>query len=460
MVGTTLYSIMVLEDLFIVLFILIYIRQYRSTRQVLLLFGLSRFLHGVLFAFYATGLDNPVLLLIGRAALSFGLALESYCLIAVARGFDMRKACFLLGLAGLRLVVDLAAISSPPIQTGIGNFTGGVMLLFAWWHLAIGSDRSLIQKGTGWLIFGRGVYIMLSGLILDILFVEHREQLLVYFSSVVAAVSIFSPLLFLFLLKEWDERELEKTRQQILEQNKQLQELLATKNKFFSIIAHDLRNPMGAVLSLADMLTEDARKKEFGKTEEFGQLIREACQSSIVLLNNLLEWSRLQTGRIEYKPESVLVKPLFERVFKLSETMLNEKCIRFDFSADPELSLEGDPSMLETILRNLISNAAKFTHPGGRIMVSAEQDNEAVCIRVEDSGIGIAEDRLPLLFKVDQNTSTPGTEQEEGTGLGLPLCLEFMHLHGGDLSVSSVENKGSTFSMVFPKKSHDAKACP
>jgi len=450
MEGTTLYTIMLAEDLFIVLFVLIYIRQYRSGRKALLLFGLSRALHGVLFAFYALGVENPQLLLIGRAALSFGLALESYCLISVVKGWDRRKAWFLFGLALCGRLIDLSAFNYPTVQTGVGNVLAPVMLLFAWWHLALGKERSLVQRCTGWLVFARGVYIFVGGIVLDFLFIEQRDELLVYISTIVAAVSIFSPLLYLFLLKEWDERELEQNRRQILEQNRQLQQLLATKNKFFSIIAHDLRNPMGGVLNLADLLAEDVRRKNYESTEAFARLIQESCRSSLVLLNNLLEWSRLQTGRIEFRPTSVEVPTLLSTVANLVQSSLAEKEIELRIHCPPGLTLTADPSMAETTLRNLISNAVKFTPRMGVITVEAKRDEEGVSISVTDTGVGIPADRIPHLFQVDRNESTPGTDKETGTGLGLPLCQEFMHQHGGAIEVVSRDGKGSTFTMVFP----------
>ena len=230
-----------------------------------------------------------------------------------------------------------------------------------------------------------------------------------------------------------------------------LKELNQTKDKFFSIIAHDLKSPFQGLLGYSQIL-----KTEYETITEEEKLffingIGELSQSAFRLLENLLEWSRMQTGRIAFDPEVFLLNnELTATFFLLSQTASN-KDIELQNNIDSDVSVYADKNMLATIIRNLISNSIKFTKQGGRITISSELDNNNVKITVTDTGIGIKQEDLEKLFKLDKNFSTNGTNKEEGTGIGLLLCKEMVEKHGGKIWVESKMGEGSKFIFTIPQ---------
>jgi signal transduction histidine kinase len=168
------------------------------------------------------------------------------------------------------------------------------------------------------------------------------------------------------------------------------------------------------------------------------------------LIENLLEWSRIQIGIMNYQPERLKIQRLVNNMASLYEQNLKNKGINFTNDIKPELFVFADKSMSETILRNLISNAIKFTHPGGTITISSETTVDTVIIKVKDSGVGIDEENIPNLFRVDVNFSTKGTAKESGTGLGLIICKELAERQEGKIWVESKKNVGSTFYFSVP----------
>jgi PAS domain S-box-containing protein len=225
----------------------------------------------------------------------------------------------------------------------------------------------------------------------------------------------------------------------------ELKELVHTKDKFFSILAHDLRSPFSSILGFSELAQKYLNKKDYGKLFEICSCIYDSTNSVFNLLNNLLDWSRVQTGRIKFNPEQINIKSCMEEA--VSELLANSKDKQIDLvlNVDKELEFSVDRFMLKTILRNLISNAIKYTYPGGGIVVAAEKVDGYVQISIQDFGIGMDEDILDNLFKIESNISVPGTNRENGTGLGLILCKEFVEKHHGEIFVESEPGKGSTF---------------
>ncbi len=257
-----------------------------------------------------------------------------------------------------------------------------------------------------------------------------------------------------FLLSVGSQIAIAIDRRQSDEMIKLKNELLLTinaeKDKFFSIIAHDLRNPFNAIIGFSNLLTEKIKNKDYEAIEEFAGIIQNSSEHAMALLMNLLEWSRSQTGRIKFSPESHEVSSLITEVTDLLRGSAQQKSITI-FTKFPEnIYALVDKSMITTILRNLVSNAIKYTHPGGEILISADITQEGLTVAIRDNGIGINKDLLGKLFRIDENHSTPGTENEKGTGLGLILCKEFTEKHGGKIWVESEVGKGSTFIFTIP----------
>ncbi|MEN6454936.1 MAG: PAS domain S-box protein [Prolixibacteraceae bacterium] len=241
-----------------------------------------------------------------------------------------------------------------------------------------------------------------------------------------------------------------RTEEALKKSETRLKELNATKDKFFSIIAHDLKSPFNSIGGFSDLLEEMAQKGDCEGIKVYTGLIRKSSMQVMNLLTNLLEWSRSQTGKMKFNPVFLGIRSLVDEVIELLNSAAQQKSITVQNELPPGLVIFADKAMLGTILRNLISNSVKFTKPGGRIIISAVQDIEWTTVTVKDNGIGIKQEVKEKLFRIDESYSTPGTDNEQGTGLGLILCKELAEKHGGTISVESEPGKGSTFYVIIP----------
>jgi two-component system sensor histidine kinase/response regulator len=239
--------------------------------------------------------------------------------------------------------------------------------------------------------------------------------------------------------------------QQLAEQNSILQELNATKDKFFSIIAHDLKNPFNVLISLSGLLKDEAKRYTLEEIERYAQRLYQAAEQGYTLLENLLEWARSQTGRITFQPEKTYLKTLIADTIRLLESHAKTKQIAFLSDIPDDLVGFVDVKMAATVMRNLVSNALKYTASGGTVTIQAHDAGEQITIAVSDTGVGIAPEHLAKLFRIDAHHATPGTAQEKGTGLGLILCQEFLEQHGGTITVVSEVGQGSCFTITLPK---------
>ena len=232
----------------------------------------------------------------------------------------------------------------------------------------------------------------------------------------------------------------------------QLRELNAHKDKFFSIIAHDLMGPFNGILGFSELLVAQINENDYEGIDEYAAMIEQSSKQSVELLRNLLEWSRAQTGRLEFKPVPLDLNNLITENTRLFDVIAAQKSITIVQNLPAPLQAFADPQMIRTVLRNLVSNAIKFSHPRAQITVNAHQDAADIVISVRDNGVGISSNRLQKLFRIDENDSTLGTKQETGTGLGLILCKEFIEQHQGRIWVDSQEGNGSTFYFSLPIK--------
>jgi signal transduction histidine kinase/ligand-binding sensor domain-containing protein len=230
----------------------------------------------------------------------------------------------------------------------------------------------------------------------------------------------------------------------------ELYELNASKDKFFSIIAHDLKNPFNNIIGFSGLLQEEIRSGDHERNKLYADSINNSAVQTLSLLDNLLEWAKSQTGKTLYNPQPVQLNELINEECTMLTELAKSKNIEFKRSFPDNLTIMADRNMIKTVLRNLISNAIKFTHKNGKIEVKAIADHQKVEISVIDSGMGMSGDTIARLFKIDSDLSTPGTENEKGTGLGLVLCKEFIEKHGSMLLVESELAKGSIFRFSLP----------
>ena len=250
------------------------------------------------------------------------------------------------------------------------------------------------------------------------------------------------------MLKDIERRKL--AEQSLKENEVRLNELNATKDKFFSIIAHDLKSPFSSIMGFSEILHSRIMSQEYQRVGEFATCIKNSSEQVMNLLTNLLEWSRIQTGRIQLHAEYFEMGILVNRIVNLFSDNAMQKSIVISMVFPKSVVVYADKHMIETVIRNLLSNAIKFSNPNGLIHVSIEQQQDRLIVAVRDEGVGIRKEKIDKLFKIDENNTTRGTRNEKGTGLGLMLCREFVEKHGGKIWVESEKGKGSTFSFSLP----------
>ena len=235
------------------------------------------------------------------------------------------------------------------------------------------------------------------------------------------------------------------------DQQRQLETVNVSKNKFFSIIAHDLRGPLNVLREMAQLAEENFENYSLNKLREITILQRKSIDNLCSLLENLLIWTRIQRGMIEYKPQRIDIEYVVMWNVKLLKPDAEKKLITLKISVEKETYVYSDLNMLDTIVRNLISNAIKFTNNNGHIEISAISDQNIVVVSVSDTGIGISEKHLLKLFRIEDKYQRLGTSHEKGTGLGLILCKEFVERNGGKIWCESQIGAGSTFKFTLPK---------
>lgn len=244
-----------------------------------------------------------------------------------------------------------------------------------------------------------------------------------------------------------------KNEENIRIKNEELNKINAEKDKFFSIIAHDLRSPFSAFLGLTELMVNDLPNMSLGSILEIATMMKDSASNLHRLLENLLQWSRLQRGMIPYNPQKIVLNKVVERIQQSASESARNKLIEVTVNIPGDLTVFADENMLETTIRNLFTNAIKFTDKGGKVLVSAKKlPSGETEITVKDTGIGMADDIIQKLFRIDQVECRQGTQGEPSTGLGLILCKDFMEKHGGKIWAESVENMGSTFFISYPDR--------
>ncbi|OYX83798.1 MAG: hypothetical protein B7Y83_10295 [Flavobacteriales bacterium 32-34-25] len=234
------------------------------------------------------------------------------------------------------------------------------------------------------------------------------------------------------------------------EKEMQVKKLLDDKDKFFSIIAHDLRGPFNGIIGLSELLLENDNQLKPKETNEFIQLIHQSSKNAYSLLDNLLTWAQSQTGSLEFNPKKIEISPIINKTINLLGNIAKSKNISIESKIENEEYAFADKDMLETIFRNLISNAIKFTENNGEVQLSMTRENNQIVFSVQDNGIGIASEKITNLFAINHRNTTSGTNDETGTGLGLMLCKDFIEKHGGKIWVESEIGKGSVFKFTIP----------
>lgn len=239
--------------------------------------------------------------------------------------------------------------------------------------------------------------------------------------------------------------------EEILFKNEELKKLSAEKDKFFSIIAHDLKSPFNLFLGLTAVMVENSQHMTLTKIMDFSRKMNESATNLFRLLENLLEWSRMEQGSIPFNPTNIQLLSLINESLIIILETAKSKGIEISSNITSDFEVIADKNILQTIIRNLVANAIKFTPRGGKITISAMAcDTKNIEISIKDSGIGMSPALIDNLFKLDVQSNRKGTENESSTGLGLILCKAFIEKHGGNIWVESEEGKGSVFYFTIP----------
>lgn len=244
--------------------------------------------------------------------------------------------------------------------------------------------------------------------------------------------------------------ELNRQAVELKDSNKQLEELNATKNKFFSIIAHDLKNPFQAIFGFSELLMRNFDDFEENQRIELLTMIKTSSESAYNLLENLLQWARTQTQRIKYNPTEINLSDIIKQNLVFATASAEKKNIKIGTKVNCSKPVWADFNMINLVIRNLVSNAIKFTPNDGKVTIHCKELRDGAEIAVVDTGIGISNDNIKKLFRIDEYFSTAGTAGESGTGLGLIICKEFIEKNMGELKIESELNKGTTFKFTLP----------
>ncbi|HHT22519.1 MAG TPA: HAMP domain-containing histidine kinase [Bacteroidales bacterium] len=233
-------------------------------------------------------------------------------------------------------------------------------------------------------------------------------------------------------------------------QNKRLHRLNATKDKLFSIISHDLKSPVAAQRIAVENMLENLDNYDIQLLQKNLHEFQQATEVQLELLQNLLNWARVQTGEIKFRPVSLNISEIITEVAELYHLPAQNKDITFNIDVDKDCIVEADRQMMHTILRNLINNAVKFSHENSEILLQAKCTEKVVTVCVKDYGIGISDENMKRLLAFDENLSTSGTNGEAGSGLGLLITRKMLERNGSNLIINSVEGQGTEamFSLI------------
>lgn len=283
----------------------------------------------------------------------------------------------------------------------------------------------------------------------------HRDEKnnLIFLSIGILFISLLCLVFFFIRQKSLKKinRELELKNSIITEQKSELEEVNAVKNKFFSILAHDLRNPFNGILGFLSLLKNDFDTLTDQEKKQYLGYVNSSADQVFKLLERLLQLSRLQEGRYTINIEDVNLKEITEQIYKLQETNAVNKRVQLVFNFKEDIYVKADKTSIDIVLRNLIDNAVKFTSAGGKVEINLRDKKNKVEISVEDSGVGMEKEDMENIFRMEKQTVSIGTNNEKGTGLGLVVCKELIEKMDGEIKVSSEIGKGSKFTVILPK---------
>lgn len=247
---------------------------------------------------------------------------------------------------------------------------------------------------------------------------------------------------------------IETQRQNLLNKNKELQELIATRDRLFSIISHDIKGPIHYIIGYSGLLIDSVSKSGDPEAEVHARYISESIDELNSVLENLLEWSNLQQNKTIFSPERINLKQLVDSALRLYKKIALQKSVTIENEIDDNIFVVVDKYMIATVLRNLLINALKYSYKNGLITIKAKPNENGVVLSVIDRGVGISKEKIPILFSIQKKKTTKGTDDEKGSGLGLILCKEYIEKHNSHIHIESTPGKGTTVSFFMPAEKH------
>ncbi len=439
----TLFIFSAIANIFIISLFVTYIKLYKVKNPFIRIFILSRVL-GIIFLIMLSirgNLPRPLSVLIISTVNLFIVFYELYCISFIERKFDKKHfKKFLLIPALFSIISYFFITTSESNRISFLSFSVAIMYASTAYILITQKGKTKIQHITGY-IFVLVCLMLLTravGAQLTVGVKMYSTNYLLALPLVFFLVlNIIIPLLLLFILKEKD--------------NLNLSELNKSKDKFFSIIAHDLRGPFGGLQQIGELLWLNNISDE--KREKLTNTLYQNSKNTFNLLDNLLKWANSNTGLIVYKPSIINLHEVLLNNKHLFNAQVKLKNIQFSCDLDKDIFVFADLDMMNTIIRNLISNAVKFTPNGGEIKITVDKFdkiNNICTVVIADSGVGIDKDSQSKIFEIDSTLSTLGTNKENGTGLGLKLCKEFLTVNKGNIWMESEENKGTRVHFSLP----------
>jgi len=357
-----------------------------------------------------------------------------------------------LSLFAVTLLINL--IVAPFLQINEPDFSSFYMrnsLIF--WMIMPLLGLTIHKK---MFLFSAFIYLIQFGIILYI----SDNEFLSNSSGTIVLVLIGYIYVILYLLKTLEDSssktdslisDLKVKNAELNSKQEELQSLVKTKDKLFSILAHDLQSPFMGITGLSQMIKSSASKGSTENVVEFSDMITKTAIQTSTLFSNLLDWAASQTGELKMKPEENNLDDFVNETIALLQEHQQKKHIIVE-KINTDITVHADPNGLKTILRNLLSNALKFTPLNGSIRISTEEVKNDTVISISDTGVGIEKDKISKLFKMGSYVSTRGTLEEKGTGIGLSICKEMIERHNGKIWVESAPEKGTTFHFSFPNQ--------
>lgn len=453
----TFLVIISLTNFLIFSFFVYYSLSSRSRNRIFEIYATGRLLLGFAWLLLSQqgNISHELSVGLGNVLLILGVTIEMY-VISSYQHLPQQKSKKLFIFLGFfaSLVFIFAVQQSDNIRIAFASFINAVILL-------VGSLRVLSQKKEGKIhyLLG-GIYLFLAitlyarGIVASFfrfdmnLLSQGVVQSLTFISFLL--VTYIGSILLMLLLKEQDDKTLHHKAEELNNTNKELEATIASKDRFLSIIAHDLRGPIGNIAQMAELLNDAALKLTKQEKDDLQKSLFRNSSKTFELLENLLSWGRAQSGSFQVKIEPIHLQALVNQVVFQLQGQANDKSITIHTGIESHVKVMADFEMIQVVVRNLLSNAIKFTHGEGKIYISSASDGDRVRITVKDTGKGIPFDIQQHLFDAEFSHSTLGTNKEKGTGFGLKICKEFVEKNQGRMEIESIPDMGSTFSFTLP----------